>query len=131
MVFIERNTINKVVLTLTESVTIANPFFVFSFQRLATLDEYQPLIYFTAPDLSAYTDRFNLFEITEADAGSIVGGSNIPLYLKPGQYEYKVYESVTGSLVPNTFGILLEDSKMVVGDMTIEGQDTGVTDIYR
>lgn len=131
MIFIERNTINKVVLTLTESVTITTPFFVFSFQPLATLDEYQPLIYFTAPDLSAYTNRFNLFEITENDAGSVVGGNNIPLYLKPGQYEYKVYESATGSLNPNTFGKMLEDSKMIVGDMTIEGQDTGVTDIYR
>lgn len=131
MIFIERNTINKVVLTLTEKVTIPNPFFIFSFQHYSTLDEYTPLIYFTAPDISSYVFRFNLFEITEDDAGSIVGGNNIPLYLKPGQWEYKVYESVTGSLDPNTFGNLLEDGKMVVGDMTLPDQDTGVTKIYR
>lgn len=131
MIFIERNVVNEVVLTLTEKVTIPNPFFVFSFQPLATLNEYQPLIYFTAPDLSAYIDRYNLFEITEDDSGSTTGGNNIPLYLKGGQYEYKVYQSTTGSLVPNTFGSLLEQGKMVVGDMTIEGQDTGVTEIYR
>lgn len=131
MIFIERNRTNEVVLTLTESVTIANPFFIFSFQSLSTLDEYLPLIYFTTPDLSNYCNRFNLFEITENNSGSTTGGDDIPLYLKPGQYEYKIYESTTASLDPNDFGNLLETGKMVVGDMTAPDQDTGVIDIYR
>lgn len=131
MIFIERNTVNAVALTLTEKVTIPNPFFVFSFQHIATLDEQQPLIYFTAPDLSDYCNRFNLFQITESDSGSTTGGNNIPLYLKPGQYEYKAYQSTTGSLDPLTFGSLLEEGKMVVGDMTEADQDTGVLEIYR
>ena len=131
MIFIERNTVNEVPLTLTEKVTIPNPYFVFSFQHIATLDEQEPLIYFTAPDTSDYCNRYNLFEITESDSGSTTGGNNIPLYLKPGQYEYKAYESVTGSLDPLTFGNLLEEGKMIVGDMTEPGQDTAVIDIYR
>lgn len=131
MIYIIRNTTNQVVLTLTESVTIPNPFFIFSFQPLATLNEYQPLIYFTTLDVSNYCNRYNLFEITEDDAGSTTGGNNIPLYLKPGQYQYKVYQSTTDSLNPNTFGSLLEEGKMVVGDLTQPDQDTGVTEIYR
>lgn len=131
MIFINRNTVNEVPLTLTEKVTIPDPFFVFSFQHLATLNEYQPLIYFTAPDISDYCNRYNLFEITEDDTGSTTGGNNIPLYLKPGQYEYKAYQSETGSLDPLTFGGLLEEGKMIVGDMTEPDQDTGVTEIYR
>jgi hypothetical protein len=131
MIFIERNTTNEVVLTLTEKVTIANPFFIFAFQPLATLDEYQPIIYFTTLDLSNYIDRYNLFEIEEDDAGSTTGGNSIPLYLKPGQYTYKAYESTTDSLDPLTFGSLLEEGKMVVGDLTEPDQDTGVTEIYR
>ncbi len=131
MIFIERNAINEVILTLTEKVTIPNPFFVFSFQHIATLNEYQPLIYFTTPDISDYCNRFNQFTITESDSGSTTGGNDIPLYLKPGQYEYKAYESTTGSLDPLTFGNLLEEGKMIVGDMTEEGQDTAVTEIYR
>ena len=131
MIFIERNSVNVVDLTLTEKVTIPNPFFVFSFQHLATLDEYGPLIYFTAPDDSDYCNRYNRFEITEDDSGSTTGGDDIPLYLKPGQYEYKAYESATGSLDHLTFGAELETGKMVVGDMTEEGQDTGVTPIYQ
>lgn len=131
MIYIIRNTTNQVVLTLTESVTIPNPFFIFSFQPLATLNEYQPLIYFTTLDVSNYCNRYNLFEITEDDGGSTNGGNDIPLYLKPGQYQYKVYQSTTDSLNPNTFGSLLEEGKMVVGDLTQPDQDTGVTEIYR
>jgi len=131
MIYIIRNTTNQVVLTLTESVTILNPFFIFSFQPLATLNEYQPLIFFTTLDLSNYCNRYNLFEIVEDDNGSTNGGNDIPLYLKPGQYQYKVYQSTTDSLNPNTFGSLLEEGKMVVGDLTQPDQDTGVTEIYR
>ena len=131
MIFIERNTTNEIPLTLTEKVTIPNPFFIFSFQHLATLDEYQPLIFFTTLDLSNYIDRYNLFEIVESDSGSVAGGNSVPLYLKPGQYEYKAYESTTDSLDPNDFGSLLESGKMVVGDMTEAEQDTGVLEIYR
>ena len=131
MIFIVRNTTNEIILSLTQSVTIPAPYFVFSFQALSTLDEYLPLIYFTTLDLSSYADRYNLFEITESDSGSTTGGNNVPLYLKPGQYEYKVYESYTGSLVPNTFGNLLQTGKMVVGNLTEPDQDTGVTEIYR
>ena len=131
MIYIIRNSTNQVVLTLTESVTIPNPFFIFSFQPLATLNEYQPLIYFTTLDLSNYCNRYNLFEIVEDDNGSTNGGNDIPLYLKPGQYQYKVYQSTTASLNPNTFGSLLEEGKMVVGDLTQPDQDTGVTEIYR
>ncbi len=131
MIYIIRNTTNQVVLTLTESVTIPNPFFIFSFQPLATLNEYQPLIFFTTLDVSNYCNRYNLFEIVEDDNGSTNGGNDIPLYLKPGQYQYKVYQSTTDSLNPNTFGSLLEEGKMVVGDLTQPDQDTGVTEIYR
>lgn len=131
MIYIERNSTNQICLTLTESTTIANPYFIFSFLPLATLDEYQPLIYFTTPDISDYCNRYNLFELVESDSGSTTGGVNIPLYLKPGQYAYKAYQSTTQSLDPNTFGSLLEEGKMVVGDMTIPGQDTAVPDIYQ
>lgn len=131
MIYIERNTTNKLCLSLTLASTIPNPYFIFSFQPLATLDTYQPLIYYTAPNISIYTNRYDLFELVEADGGSTTGGNDIPLYLKPGQYEYKAYQSTTDSLDPNTFGTLLETGKMVVGDLTIGDQDTGVDPVYQ
>lgn len=131
MIYIERNTENKICLSLTESVDIPNPFFVFSFQAISTLTEYLPLIYFTTLDISNYCNRYNLFILNESDSGSATGGDSVPLYLKPGQYEYKAYQSETGSLDPDTFGKLLETGKMVVGDLTEPDQDTAVNEIYR
>lgn len=128
MIYIVRNTTNQVCLTLTESVTISNPYFIFSFQPLTTLDQLATIIYFTTPDISQYCNRYNLFVLVESDSGSTTGGNNIPLYLHPGQYEYKVYQSTTDSLDPNTFGSLIESGKMVVGDLTQPDQDTGVID---
>ena len=131
MIYINRNSINNICLTLTETATITNPYFIFSFQHYATLDALETLIYFTTPNISQYTERYDLFLLHETDTGSSVGGNNIPLYLKPGQYEYKAYQSVTASLNPADFGTLLETGRMVVGDMTQPEQDTAVADIYR
>ena len=136
MIYINRNDTNLICLSLSESVTISPVYFIFSFQHYASLTSEEPLIYYTTPDISNSTNRFNLFELIEADynaspAGSINGGNDIPLYLIPGQYEYKVYQSTTDSLNPNTFGDLLETGKMVVGDMTIEGQNTSVLPVYQ
>lgn len=131
MIFLNRNTVNQIVLTLSENVTITNPYFIFSFQHYATLTDPESIIYFTAPDDSNYTNRYNIFELTESDSGSTSGGNDVDLYLKPGQYEYKVYQSTTASLDPNGFGSLLETGKMVVGDMTVEGQDTAVLEVYQ
>jgi hypothetical protein len=64
MIFLQKNTTNKVVLTLTENSRLSNPFYLFEFTN-----EFQnypldnPPIYFTTPDLSNATIRFNLFDI--------------------------------------------------------------------
>lgn len=118
-------------MTLTESVTISPVNFIFAFQPISGLDEYKSIRYFTVPNTSIYKNRYDLFLLTEADAGTTGNSNNVPIYLKPNQYTYNIYESTTTSFNPNSFGKLLETGKMVVGDMTIEGQDTNVLDIYK
>lgn len=130
MIYINRNSLNKVVLTLSESVTITNPYFIFSFQEYNSLG-YPVLRYFIAPDTSLYTDRYNLFLLTESDTGSKTNANNASIYLKPGQYCYKVYQSTSNSFDPNTFGSLLESGRMVVGDICTPDQDTAVASVYR
>ena len=130
MIVIERNTTNKVVLTLTENTTISNPYFILSFQHYATLDDLSTIQYFTAPDISNYCDRYNRFNITESDSGT-ENANDTPIYLLPGQYEYKVYESTTDSFDPNTFGNQIEIGKMVVGDLTLPNPSTYVPDVYQ
>jgi hypothetical protein len=64
-------------LTLTEKVTIANPKFLFSFIHRVTEVETNVLI----TDISAYTERYNKFAVTE--------GSTFTLDC--GEYNYFVY----------------------------------------
>jgi len=129
MIYITPDSLNKIAVNL--DVTISAPYFIFEFQHYATLTEYETPIYFTTPNLSTYCDRYYLFELTEDPNGSTTGGNDIPLYLIPGQYQYKIYQSTTDSLDPETFGDLLQTGKMVVGDMTIQSNNTEIDSIYR
>lgn len=129
MITITRNTTNKVVLTLTESATMS--YYVFTFQSLRTLDELTNLIYYTTPDISLYTNRYNQFNIVESDVGGTASINNAPIYLLPGQYEYKVYQSATTSLTASIYSNPVEVGKMVVGDLTQEDAGTYIDDIYK
>lgn len=116
MIFIDRNTTNKFVLTLSESSTLLNPNYLFKFQSDWDLDG-NNLIWYTTPDESNYKDRYNLFQLIESTSGSTSGGTSVPLYLKQGQYTYSVYESSASTIsLSATTGVILETGRMVVGD---------------
>lgn len=113
MIFLNKNTTNQIVLTLTESSRLNSPNYLFIFQN--EFDLTQTDIPFTTPDKSGYTDRYNLFEIKEAVTGSTSGGNNVPLSFVAGQYKYKVYESTGTTLsISATTGRILEYGRMVV-----------------
>ena len=126
MIYIEKNSLNTFVLTLTESSRVANPFYLFSFRNEYILES-EP-IFFTTTDLSSYTNRYNLFNLTESSTGSTTGGTSVPLSLVGGQYEYKVYESSASTLsISATTGIVLEVGRMVVGGEQNITISTGTT----
>lgn len=113
MIYIEKNSVNPIVLTLSESSRLNDPFYLFSFRNEFILGS-EP-IFFTTPDTSDYTNRYNKFELVEASSGSTTGGTAVALSLVSGQYEYKVYESLTETLdVSETTGRVLESGRMVV-----------------
>lgn len=118
MIYLEKNTTNRFVLTLTESSTISNPNYLFEF-----VNQYNPdavPIYFTTNDLSNYTERYNLFELIENISGSTSGGTSVPLSLMSGEYIYKAYESSASTLsISATTGVIIEQGIMVVDDTTI------------
>lgn len=130
MIYIKRNQLNHVALTLTETTTIPNPYFILSFQPLSTLDQLETIQYFTSPDISNYCNRYNEFKIVESDNGT-PNANDSPIYLLPGQYEYKAYQSTSDSFDPDTFGIMLEVGKMVVGDLTVENPSTFLDPVYQ
>ena len=113
MIFIQKNTTNNFVLTLTETSRLSSPFFLFEFKNEYNLSSTP--FYYTTPDISSYTNRYNQFVLIENATGSTIGGNNIPLSLVSGQYEYKVYESSASTLsLSATTGRLIEEGRMVV-----------------
>jgi hypothetical protein len=106
MIYIEQGELNNIVLTLTESTTISNPVYLFKFTWELT-DSISP-IYWVGTDLSAYPQRYNLFELEEGTDATF----------RIGQYKYEVYESANPIVVDDetTEGVLdkIEEGRMVV-----------------
>ena len=106
MIYLEKDTVNIFVLTLTEVTTIPNPYYLFEFQ-----DEFNTtatLIYWVGTDTSAYPPRFNLFTLDEPKDIDFV----------KGQYRYRVYESSVSTLDPTGL-TMIEEGRMVVAGVQI------------
>lgn len=106
MIYIEKNSLNTIALTLTESATLSAPVWLFKF--VWEMDESQDPIYWVGEDFSSYPDRYNLFYLTE--------GTDVTFKL--GQYRYEIYESPEPIVVDeNTTELgltLVEEGRMVV-----------------
>jgi hypothetical protein len=106
MIYLEKDTVNTFVLTLTEVTTISNPYYLFEFE-----DEFNTAtdpIYWIGNDTSSWILRYNLFTINEP----------IDIDFIKGQYRYKVYQSSVPTL--NPMGLtMIEEGRMVVAGLTI------------
>lgn len=133
MIYIEKNAANNITLTLAERSKLTAPKFLFEFFLEYDRTEEKTPIYFTAPDVSVYPLRVNLFQLTEGENGSETeanGFEDLPeggahLKLKRGQYLYNVYESETVTLdKAETTGRIIETGRMVV-EITTDEEDKG------
>ena len=103
MIYINKDELNSIVLTLTEVSTLSNPYYLFVFQNEMN-PESTPIL-FTTPDISAYPERFNQFELDEP----------VDVDLIKGQYSYSVYESLIPPVtIQDTTGDVIEEGRMVV-----------------
>lgn len=103
MIYINKDEVNSIVLTLTEVSTLSNPYYLFVFQNEMN-PESTPIL-FTTPDISAYPERFNQFELDEP----------VDVDLMKGQYSYSVYESlIPPTSIQDTTGEVIEEGRMVV-----------------
>ena len=103
MIYIKKDEVNQIILTLTEVSTLPNPYYLFVFQNEMDLLS-APITFYTA-DLSAYPERFNQFELDEP----------VDLELIKGQYTYQIYESyTTPPTIANSTGVVIEEGRMVV-----------------
>lgn len=104
---------NVVVLTLTEKITINNPYYLFEFINNQTQQKY----YCISADLSLYPDRYNKFNliVVTGTPDSIDGEINIPL---GDEYTYNVYEQSNNTNLDPT-GLTVVENGMMTYDKTL------------
>lgn len=94
--------------TLNESTTIVNPYYLFVFTNVSTKVVYTQIVN-SASDTSSYPDRINIYTF-----------NTITLFAtaQAGQYSYEVYEQQSSSNT-NPFGLnLVECGKMLLNPAT-------------
>jgi len=122
MIKIEKNEINRVVLTLTENVTIPSPvYFLFEFISDDTLASK----IFTTGDISPNICRYNEFMVEETDGGEDL--LNGIINLEPnGYYKYNVYQMSD----PTNLDIDLTDGIVEKGKVYFKGDIKPVRTSY-
>lgn len=83
MLVLEKLTSKSWYLTLTEKVTISNPYFLFVFTNRTTSVETAIIL----TDVSTHTERYNQFDVTEGNTFT----------LDAGEYEYQVYAQTSST----------------------------------
>ena len=83
MLVLEKLTSKSWYLTLTEKVTISNPYFLFVFTNRTTSVETAIIL----TDVSTHIERYNQFDVTEGTTFS----------LDAGEYEYQVYAQTSST----------------------------------
>jgi len=95
---------SETIVTLNESTTIANPYYLFIFTNVSTKVQYKIIVNSTS-DTSAYPDRVNIYNF-----------NTITLFqnAQAGQYSYDVYEQQSSTNL-NPSGLnLVECGKMLL-----------------
>ncbi len=104
--FKQNDTAAEMILTLTENVTIDNPYFLFVFTHVLTKN----IVAFIAADESLFIGRYNKFTI---NATVLFSGQPI------GEWHYKIYEQASPSNIdPALSGAILEYGKMILDRAT-------------
>jgi len=119
---------NNVILTLTEKVTISNPYFLFALSSLQT----NSTVYFLATDISNYTERYNKFVWTiKTNPNNNVGEFLLPI---EGLYSYTAYQLTSPQLTPPNGAVVLEVGNVQFGyteqDLTIYNLPNTTIKVY-
>ena len=92
MQIINKGQNNFLIFTLSEKVTLTNPYYLFSFKHQVLMSS----VNFIATDVSGFPTRFNKFLITET-TGSVNLTSGVVSLPETGFYEYAIYEQTSSS----------------------------------
>lgn len=130
MIYINKNDINEIYLTLSESTTLVNPNYLFQFDY-DSLSTRNPIYYYTY-DLSTSTNRYNKFILvdnsltgTSSSTQSSVGFT-ASFNLKAGQWTYTIYATDLPIDVYNLVGVTASSNIVEIGRMLVDGIDTSI-----
>lgn len=103
MQIINKGQNNFLIFTLSEKVTLTNPYYLFSFKHQVLMSS----VNFIASDVSGFPIRYNKFLITET-TGTVNLTSGVVSLPETGFYEYAIYEQTSSSNlnVANITGLL-------------------------
>lgn len=92
MQIINKGQNNFLIFTLSEKVTLTNPYYLFIFKHQVLMSS----VNFIASDVSGFPTRYNKFLITET-TGSVNLTSGVVSLPETGFYEYAIYEQTSSS----------------------------------
>ncbi len=122
MILLNKDEINRVIVTASENVTI--PFPVYFLFEVISDDTLSPK-YFTAADISSNSCRYNefLIEVTTGTEDLTTGVINLPL---SGYYKYNIYQQdIEFNVDPSLAGDIVETGKLY-----LRGEDKPDTTKY-
>jgi hypothetical protein len=116
------NNQSDTIVTLTESTTLTNPYYLFVFTNVSTKVQYKINVNSTS-DASAYKDRFNEFSF-----------NTITLFAsaQAGQFSYEVYEQTSSSnLDPSGLNMVECGKMLLLPENNLIKQGYAPTTIYK
>jgi len=124
MINIDKNSTNKVILTLTEKSTLLNPIYLFSF---TSTTDFNNVVNFVGADTSIYKSRYNEFDIIETGTTFVNLTASAINLNPPGMWDYSIYEGTGVTLsISATTGNIIEQGKVIV-----DGEDLTIPLVYR
>jgi hypothetical protein len=131
MIYIEKNTENTFVLELKWLGTmVATPYYLFEF--INEFDIERVSRFFTTPDVSNSTNRYNKFILEESDSGSDGNVDSLPINLVSGQYKYNVYRSDSPIDIDDDIQIsdIVSNNPISTARMVVEGDNQIIDSVY-
>jgi len=132
MIYIEKNTEQNFVLELDCLHNIQSPNYLFEFIGIVN----DSTIYFTTPNISIHTGRYDEFTITDDDTltsiktGDVVRSDDSAINFNDGQYDYNVY--VTDQVIDiNNVTSIIDQGSISTGKMVVVGEDSVLDDVYQ
>lgn len=108
---IEKASVNTLIVTVSERITIENPYYLFVLDSKFNKTEQRK---FNAVNISNNKIRYDKFEVTETTSPD---NTNAEVELFTGEWDYTIYESETQTLdINDTTGVILERGLVVVKD---------------